>query len=99
MTILERAVMPDGTSIQLEDWHEDYPEVFPFADTVAAYPIAKETVERSPFSPQRGETFRAEFRFSNADNAREAFDALVSGAKPLKDFAERLWYRAYAAAL
>ena len=39
MEIIERAIMPNGTEIQLEDWSEDFPGVCEL--TIGAYPIAK----------------------------------------------------------
>ena len=45
MEIIERAVMPNGTEIQLEDWNSrntlKYPDVYGLA--IGAYPIAKNT--------------------------------------------------------
>lgn len=45
MKVIDRAVMPDGTKIQLEDWHDEntkeYPDLHGY--TIGAYPIAKNT--------------------------------------------------------
>lgn len=42
--IIDKAVLSDGTKIQLEDWHENnttnYPELYGY--TIAAYPVAKD---------------------------------------------------------
>ena len=45
MKIIERAIMPDGTNILLEDWSDKNTEQFPdlYGLTIAAYPIAKNT--------------------------------------------------------
>ena len=45
MKTIERAIMPDGTTIYLEDWSEKNTEQFPdlYGLTIAAYPIAQRT--------------------------------------------------------
>ena len=45
MQIIDRAVMADGTKIQLEDWHSENSEKYPdlHGYTIGAYPIAKNT--------------------------------------------------------
>ena len=77
MKVLERAVIPDGTKIQIEDWSGDY-SFHRFADFVAAYPVARGSI--------KGSTFRAYCQFENAQKASEAFLALKSGEKQLDDF-------------
>lgn len=43
MKIIEKAIMPDGTSVQLEDWSgnntKEYPDLYGLE--IGAYPIAK----------------------------------------------------------
>ena len=77
MKVLERATMPDGTKIQIEDWSDDY-SFHNFADLVAAYPIARNSI--------RKRKFRATCQFENASQASEAFYAIKSGEKTLDDF-------------
>ena len=79
MKIIQKATTPDGTDIQIEDWSENY-SCFAYADTIAAYPIAKYTDTYSQFSPQAGRRFRAEFRFESYEVAKPIFENLVSGA-------------------
>ena len=45
MKIIERATIPDGTEILLEDWSDKNTEQFPdlYGLTIGAYPIAKNT--------------------------------------------------------
>ena len=45
MKIIERATMPDGTEILLEDWFEHNTEQYPdlYGLMIGAYPIAKNT--------------------------------------------------------
>ena len=90
MKVIERATMPDGTEIQLEDWREnntpEYPNLHGY--TIAAYPIA------APSSPSGwitgGKAFRLEIsRGRSSGYGDEAvladFAALVSGQKSLAD--------------
>lgn len=43
--IIDSTVLPDGTKIQLEDWHSEntgkYPDLYGYM--IGAYPIAKNT--------------------------------------------------------
>ena len=45
MKTIERATMPNGTTIYLEDWSDKNTEQFPdlYGLTIGAYPIAKNT--------------------------------------------------------
>lgn len=93
MKIIKKGVMPNGTKIYLEDWHDDYPSIFPANDCVSAYPIAKESRLRydSYCYPHIGKSFRLDFHFDSALAAEQAFQALQSGEKSFKDFAEFAW--------
>ena len=77
MKVLERATMPDGTKIQIEDWSEDY-SFHSFADLVAAYPVARNSIGKR--------RFRATCQFESDLQASEAFYAIKSGEKSLDDF-------------
>lgn len=93
MRIIKKAVMPDGTKIQLEDWSEDYPFYAPCAH-ISAYPIAKFDAERVNgwVYPKRNHNFRLNFYFdiknknSAALAAELAFLSLTNGENELKDF-------------
>lgn len=97
MKILERAIMPNGTEIQLEDWSEhntaEYPNVYGF--TIGAYPIAKNT------SKNRLIQSRNKFRLTISsnpymeytnDDVKNDFEALKTGSKTLEDLSEHFWY-------
>lgn len=92
MKVLERAKMPDGTKIQIEDWKEDY-SCF---DTIsiAAYPVMK----RLPQSKQlhfteSGKPFRVDINrdWKNDDEVKNAFIRLANGEAKLMDFCEQFW--------
>jgi len=90
MKVLERATMPDGTKIQIEDWTEDYT----CFDTlsIAAYPRS----ERLPRSRKSwvvpGEEFRVSIdKFKRNKDTEQAFEALRNGTKAVKDFADYFW--------
>ena len=89
MKIIKKGVMPNGTKIQIEDWHDDYPSIFPANDCVAAYPIAKESRLRytSYCYPHMGKPFRLHFNFHSTSAAEQAFQALQSGEKSFAEFA------------
>ena len=48
--IIDKAILSDGTKIQLEDWHSENTEKYPdlHGYTIGAYPIAK-NASRSAF--------------------------------------------------
>ena len=93
MKLIKEGIMPNGTNICIEDWHDDYPDTFPANDCVAAYPIAKESCLRfdSYCYPHIGKPFRLHFHFGSASAAEQAFQALQSGEKSFNDFAEFAW--------
>lgn len=95
MKVIERATMPSGTAIQIEDWHNDYPKVFAPSNTIAAYPKSKSN-HHSSFSPKFNETFRASFNFPTALEAKEAFKQLTNGNKKLSDYSFFMWDKKYA---
>lgn len=87
MRIIEKDVMPDGTSIQMEDWSKDYPGTYASEATIAAYPMAKRNVG-GIFGPRTGELFRCAMNFHSYVQAREAFNLLSVGEKDLLDYTE-----------
>ena len=90
MEVIERAVMPDGTDIQIEDWSKDY-SCFAECGTIATYPIAKQTARNLLEYPRRNETFRLDIQFKNKDEARKCFEQLKSGEKQIIDFCDEKW--------
>ena len=100
MKIIERAVMPNGTEIQLEDWSDkntpEYPDLYGLR--IGTYPIAKNTEKYGCI--RSGETFRLSIYigYSN-ENVKADFEALKNGEKRLEDLAthfgngkEDMWY-------
>lgn len=94
MKIIEKATMPNGTEIQLEDWSEkntaEYPDLYGLV--IFAYPIAKNS---SNFI-RSGEKFALvipENKYHNYsnDDIRADFEALKSGEKSLEDLSEHFW--------
>lgn len=88
MQVIERAKMPDGTRIQIENWHDDY-SFMPYAGMVAAYPMINAR-DLSPFAPKDKSTCRVDFNYDNEAGARNAFEKLKSGEKSLADFKDNL---------
>lgn len=96
MKVLEMAVMPDGTKIQLEDWSEHNSEKHPnlYGLQIGAYPMAKNTGKYRWV--EGGQTFRLTISmneytgYSNKD-VKSDFEALKSGEKSLEDLASHFW--------
>lgn len=96
MKVIERATMPNGTEIQLEDWGDkntkEYPDLYGL--TIGAYPIAKNTDEYRWI--ESGNKFRLQIpmnqyrRYSN-DDVKSDFEALKNGEKLLEDLADYFW--------
>lgn len=98
MQILEKAIMSNGTHIQLEDWSEhnteDYPTLHGMA--IGAYPIAQNYGKYG--WTQRGKIFRISIHMSTYsgytnEQVRADYAALKSGSKKLEDLAPHFWYR------
>ena len=96
MKIIDSAVMPDGTRIQLEDWHDDNTAEFPdlYGYTIGAYPIAKNTDKWGLI--KNGKRFRLsvsrnKYRNYTDENVLSDYEALKIGYKTLKDLREYFW--------
>jgi hypothetical protein len=97
MKVIERAVMPNGTDIQLEDWSKhnskEYPDLYGL--TIGAYPIARNTGRYRLV--RGGERFRLSIArnsytgYTN-EQVKADYNALVSGEKTLEDLSSRFWY-------
>jgi hypothetical protein len=95
MRLIETAIMPDGTRIQLEDWSEDNsPLTFNSNLCIAVYPISKHTTKHKWI--REGEPFRLSIvgnkYLGYLDNdVRADYEALKEGRKRLEDLAEWFW--------
>lgn len=98
LKVCRKGVMPDGTAIQIEDWSDVYPDIYPQNNTLAAYPISKWSIPGA-FAPKAGEQFRAGFDFPDCRACAKAFEDLTSGTKTLADFVDRLERHEYRAAI
>lgn len=96
MKIIERAVMPNGIEILLEDWSDkntkEYPDLYGLE--IGAYPIARNTEKYRWI--ESGDTFRLSismnhYRGYSNDNVRADFEALKNGEKSLEDLADHFW--------
>lgn len=95
MEVIERATMPNGIEIQLENWREnntpEYPDLYGLV--IAAYPVAQRS---SGYWIKGGEKFRLHIstnRYLGYTNemVKADFDALKSGEKRLEDLSEHFW--------
>lgn len=96
MKVIERAVMPNGIEIQLEDWSENntkkYPDLHGF--TIGAYPVAKNTGKYRLI--ESGDKFRLQismnqYRGYSNDDVKADFEALKNGEKSLEDLSDHFW--------
>lgn len=85
MKIIKQGKMPDGTPIQIENWHEDY-SFEPENSNIAAYPKSPIIQYDRPFGAKYGRPVRIELSFRSAEEAQTAYDNLVSGRKTLYDY-------------
>ena len=98
MKVVERATMPDGTKILLEDWSDKNTEQFPdlYGLQIGAYPIRKGYCKWFGWFGKPAERFRLTISqnkytsYSNND-VREDFEALKNGIKSLEDLAAHFW--------
>lgn len=90
MKVITKSTMPDGTSIQIEDWSESYKFLHKNA-TIGFYPTSlmdfyNDAVKGMPPYPKRGETFRASLDFPSEEDALNAFQSMVTGVKTFLDY-------------
>lgn len=88
MKVLVTGNIPNGTNIQIEDWSENY-HFHNYADTIASYPISKMT-HAGAYAPKAGETYRFAFKFESTEEAKNAYDDLITGRKELSDFRSKM---------
>ena len=96
MKVIERAVMPNGTEILLEDWSDKNTPVFPvlYGLQIGAYPIARNTGKYKWI--EGGQMFRISISMNQYtgytnDDVKADFEALKSGEKNLEDLATHFW--------
>lgn len=96
MQVIDKAITPDGTEIQLEDWHTKNTKAYPdlHGYTIGAYPIAKNT-SRSGWI-RKGEKVRLgiarnEYAKYTDDMVLADYEALKDGTKTLTDLREHFW--------
>lgn len=96
MKVIERAVMPNGTEILLEDWSDKNTPEFPdlYGLQIGAYPIAMNTGKYRWI--EGGQTFRISISMNQYtgytnDDVKGDFEALKSGEKSLEDLATHFW--------
>lgn len=97
MIIIKKGFMPDTTSIQIEDWSEDY-YFHNESDTLAAYPTATRDIPGT-WAPKRGKRFRLEMTFKSKEVTEQAFDDLIHGRKALTDYVANMRHPEYAECL
>ena len=88
MKIIEISAMPDGTEIQLEDWHDkntkDYKDLYGYV--IGVYPVAKNSGRLGWV--KSGEKFRISISYNKFANYTDEmvlsdFEALKNGEKTL----------------
>lgn len=92
MKVLEKATIPDGIKIQIEDWTQDY-DCFKTL-SIATYPVAlRNPVSKTVPFFEVGRIFRVSINreWKNNDEVRSAFEELKNGKKSIKDFKNQFW--------
>lgn len=94
MQIIDKAVMSDGTEIQLEDWTNEYPNLYGYE--IGAYPVAKNTSRNGWI--RAGRKFRLgiagnKYKNYTDDMVLTDYEALKNGTKTLADLREHFWSR------
>ena len=79
MQVLEKTKTTRWIDIQIEDWSENFPEVYEYGDTLAAFP-------KTITNPDN--QVRLEIQFKSHEEAKEALKALEAGEKELRDYRE-----------
>lgn len=88
MQILKQSTMPDGTTIQLEDWQEDFLHIKILE--IGAYPIAKNSNKNDLIESNK--TFRLNLvGFSSNEQAKDTFNKLEKGEITLKELKEHFY--------
>jgi len=94
MKVLETGVMPNGTQIQIEEWHENY-SFMPYGSTIASYPKSKMSHEGA-FAPKGNEMYRFSFNFTSYEETKKVFEQLVTGKKELSELKQFIYNPKYA---
>lgn len=86
MTILEKAITPDGIEIQLEKWDDGL--------TIGAYPVARANSENGWI--QCGNKFRltisnSKYHNYTIDDVKNDFEALKTARKSIADLSAHFW--------
>lgn len=96
MKIIEKSKMPDGTEIQLEDWHgkntKDYNDLYGYV--IGVYPVAKNSGRLGWV--KSGERFRISISYNKFANYTDEmvlndFEALKNGKKTLSDLKDHFF--------
>ena len=96
MKIIEKSKMPDGTLIQLEDWHDkntkDYIDLYGYE--IGAYPVAKNS--GCCGWVKSGEKFRISISYNKYANYTDEmvlsdFESLKNGEKKLSDLKDHFF--------
>ncbi|WP_342498269.1 hypothetical protein [Bacillus sp. FSL M8-0350] len=88
MEILEKAIAPDGTSLQIENWNCDY-SFKPYGGVIGAYPKSLHSLN-GDYAPRRNRTFRLALDFASYSDAKNAFESIARGKSTLNDYREHV---------
>jgi len=94
MKVLKIGKMPNGTEIQIEEWHENY-DFMPYGSTLASYPKSKMSHEGA-FAPKGNMEYRFSFNFASNEEAKTAFENLLNSKTVLSDYRDKIDRKEYA---
>ena len=90
MIVIKRDKVPDGTSIQMEEWGCFPFKIYGREKVVACYPIMKFKPETVMFGLV-GHTFRVEIVPGEDDDVEEIYRKLTSGEAALIDYKDKFY--------
>lgn len=89
MVVLKRDRMPDGTSIQLEEWNSYAMQVFKNEKVITCYPVMEFKPEAVMFG-EIGKTFRVEINAEESE-VDDIYNKLVSGQAAILDYKNQFY--------
>ena len=88
MKIIKQSKMPDGTSMQLEDWKEVYSHIKTLE--IGAYPKAKNS-SKGGYVEKNSEFRLSLTNFKNDEEVESIFEKLEKGIMKLEDLQEHFY--------
>ncbi|MBS5307728.1 hypothetical protein [Clostridium sp.] len=89
MKVVERGLLKGDVKIQIENWKEEYPNIYKEENTtLVVYPKSKVSLKSlwAGYYPRENEPFRFEMSFKSEKECKDAFNSLTNNEKKLIDY-------------